>query len=491
MTIIKHWLLSYYHVHYSRIHYVLRLIRASSLILTIPLMMLLLYGIYGKLDIKDMFYGAVIAFLVSLIIVRPYYGDLSALTAYVELLARNQKAKAPALSFLSNFTKLSEAVGQLHHSWEEKKLQLESLVIESKILFDLLPDILITLDEDLRIIRTNSAAHNSFKRRMTQQLLEEVIPNPLLLNFVKWVLHDKKGKDLELYLPSLNRYYIVRIEKFPIPSPGGIAIIIIMHDVTESKNTEKMLSDFVANASHEIRTPLASLIGFVELLQTTAKDDRDAQDQFLKIMAEQGERMSRLVSDLLSLSKIEMNANTPPSDTVDIAHAIQAAIQQNQWNSQERNISIVVNIEDALPVITGDSNELVQLFTNLISNAVKYGYPHSIVTISAGICDTIPREVTSMERLEKMLFVSVQDQGEGIENEHLPRLTERFYRVDNARTRKSKVGGTGLGLSIVKHILRRHKGELGIESTIGIGSRFTAYLPAVPPEDCPLPLGEG
>jgi two-component system phosphate regulon sensor histidine kinase PhoR len=250
-----------------------------------------------------------------------------------------------------------------------------------------------------------------------------------------------------------------------------------MHDVTESKNTEKMLSDFVANASHEIRTPLASLIGFVELLQTTAKDDPAAREQFLKIMADQGERMSRLVSDLLSLSKIEMNANTPPSEFVRVESAIHAAIDQNRWSSKERNITIAFNREAPLPEITGDSHELTQLFTNLLSNAVKYSHADSTVTVSTGICETIPREATHAERLERMLFISVQDQGDGIEKEHLPRLTERFYRVDNARTRKNKVGGTGLGLSIVKHILRRHKGELGIESTVGVGSRFTVYLP--------------
>lgn len=437
--------------------------------------MLAVYGIYGKLDLKDITYGAIISFLVSLIIVRPYFGDLSALTAYVENLALNKKAKAPSLSFLSNFTKLSGAVDHLHKSWEEKKIQFESLIVESKILFDLLPDILITLDEDLKIIRTNSAAHSTFKRRMTQVKLEEVIPDPVLLNFVKWVMHDKKGKDLELHIPEpLNRHYIVRIEKFPIQSPGGISIIIVMHDITESKNTEKMLSDFVANASHEIRTPLASLIGFVEILQTTAKDDEGAREQFLKIMADQGERMSRLVSDLLSLSKIEMNANTPPSEQVNISHTVKLAIEQNQLQAKERNIVVQLSGTEQLPVIIGDSHELIQLFTNLLSNAIKYGHMGSVVTVTAGIYDT---EVSSAERGREMLFIAIQDQGDGIEKEHLPRLTERFYRVDNARTRKTKIGGTGLGLSIVKHILRRHKGELGIESTLGEGSRFTVYLP--------------
>lgn len=476
---MKALLLPYYKTRKERLSYMLRLVRASSLILTIPLIMLALYGIYGRLDFRDITYGAIIAFLVSLIIVRPYFGDLSALTAYVENLAFNKKAKAPALSFLSNFTKLSEAVDHLHHSWEERVVQFESLLIESKILFDLLPDILITLDDNCRIIRTNSAAHSAFKRRMTQMKLGEVIANPLLLEAVKEVMQDKKGKNLEIFLSEpLNRHYIVRIEKFPIQSAGGISIIIIMHDITESKNTEKMLSDFVANASHEIRTPLASLIGFVELLQTTAKDDEAAREQFLKIMAEQGERMARLVSDLLSLSKIEMNANTPPSEEVLMEDIIRSAIEQNQWNIQERNIQIEVHSVVLLPVVIGDGNELTQLLTNLISNAIKYGHENSVVTITAGVCDAIPQELKNQERgVENMVFVAVKDQGHGIEKEHLPRLTERFYRVDNARSRKNKVGGTGLGLSIAKHILRRHKGELRIESTIGIGSTFTVYLP--------------
>lgn len=455
----------------------LLLIKATLIIVIIPFVMLTVYGIYGALGTRSIFYGALASFIIALFVVRPYLTDLSALIAYVENLAFDRKTKAPNLSFLSNFAKLSGALGHLHDSWQKKRVQLETLVTESKILFDLLPDILITLDDDLRIIRTNSAAHNTFRRRMTHMKLEEVIPDPLLMSFVKWVLHDKKGKDLELYLPEpLNRYYIVRIEKFPILSLGGISLIIIMHDITESKHTERMLSDFVANASHEIRTPLATMIGFIETLQTTAKDDDIAREQFLKIMASQGERMAQLVSDLLSLSKIEMNANTPPSEDIEIDTLLQKVIEQHQWSAREYDTRIEAFIDDNLPAIKGDSHELIQLFTNLLSNALKYGERSSVITVKATTGTATLNEHTHAEALPA-LIISFQDQGDGIDKEHLPRLTERFYRVDNPRARRNKISGTGLGLSIVKQILRRHQGRLGIESTVGEGSIFTVYLP--------------
>ena len=468
VEVIKH--------HRREAAYFFRLLKASLLILIAPLMVLTIYAIYGKLTAADAIYGILAAFLISILFIRPYLADLSSLTEYVEQLALDRRVQAPALSFLSNVEELSSAVNHLHTSWETKKLHLEAAVIEGKIIFDTLPDIIIMTDSDFRIVRANSAAHITFGLSLNEKKLEEIIHDPLLFSFMKWVMHDKRGKDLEMTLPELQgRHYVVRIEKFPVHSPGGIALIIVMHDITEAKRTEQMFMDFVANASHEIRTPLTSIVGFIETLRTVAKDDKDAQQHFLGVMAQQADRMARLVSDLLSLSKIEMNANTRPTEKVDIRSIIETAVKQMEWNAKERNITIEKALTKRLPKITGDYNELLQVFSNLLGNAIKYGASDSKITVTAKMSTVVPKDAINYRALKRALAVSVEDQGEGIAPEHIPRLTERFYRVDTGRSRK--VGGTGLGLAIVKHILKRHQGALNIESVVGKGSTFTVYLP--------------
>lgn len=460
----------------KRLSFFSRLVKASLLILIAPLMVLTVYAIYGKLTALDALLGISASFLISVLFIRPYLADLSALTSYVEQLALDKRVQAPALSFLSNVEELSGAVNQLHSSWEAKKLHLEAAIIEGKIVFDTLPDMIVMIDSNLRIIRANSAAHITFGRSLNNRKLEEIIHDPLLFSFVKWVMHDKKGKDIELSLPELmGRHYIVRIEKFPVHSPGGISIVMVMHDVTEAKRSEQMFMDFVANASHEIRTPLTGIIGFIETLRTTAKDDPAVQEKFLSLMAQQADRMSKLVSDLLSLSKIEMNANTQPTETVDIKEILDSSKRQVDWSAKERNVDIQCDIQPDLPLVIGDSNELIQVFSNLLGNAIKYGSADSVINVRAYLTDVVPKDAINVKGISTAIAVSVQDHGEGIPPEHIPRLTERFYRVDTGRSRK--VGGTGLGLAIVKHIIKRHHGALHIESTLNKGSVFTVYLP--------------
>lgn len=453
-----------------------RLIKASLLIMIVPLMVLIVYAIYGKLTPTDALLGIIASFMISILFIRPYLADLSALTHYVEQLALDKRVQAPALGFLSNVEELSSAVNQLHVSWEAKKLHLEAAIIESKIIFDTLPDMIIMVDSHFRIVRANSAAHITFGRSLNGKKLEETISSPLLFSFIKWVMHDKKGKDIELFLPELmGRHYVVRIEKFPVHSPGGIAVIVVMHDITEAKRSEQMFMDFVANASHEIRTPLTGIVGFIETLRTTAKDDPEAQQKFLSLMAQQADRMAKLVSDLLSLSKIEMNANTQPTEHVDIQEVLDSSRRQVEWSAKDRHVEIKFSLPKDLPLVIGDSNELIQVFSNLIGNAIKYGHADSVINVRVSLTDTVPKTAISDRNMISAIAIAVQDRGEGIPPEHIPRLTERFYRVDTGRSRK--IGGTGLGLAIVKHIIKRHHGALNIESKLGEGSTFTVYLP--------------
>jgi two-component system phosphate regulon sensor histidine kinase PhoR len=247
-----------------------------------------------------------------------------------------------------------------------------------------------------------------------------------------------------------------------------------MNDITELKSVEQMRADFVANASHELRTPLASIKGFIETLQGPAKDDEPARIEFLQIMLEQADRMQQLIGDLLSLSKIEMNVHAVPVEPADLAAVIRKESEHFRRMAADKNVRLVLNIHDNLPMVKGEANELTQVAHNLISNAIKYGHADSDVTITATITTELPQDI-NMRNLTRVVAFSVRDQGDGIPKQHLPRLMERFYRVDSARTRQ--VGGTGLGLAIVKGIVQRHRGAIEIDSVVGEGTCFTIYLP--------------
>jgi two-component system phosphate regulon sensor histidine kinase PhoR len=242
-------------------------------------------------------------------------------------------------------------------------------------------------------------------------------------------------------------------------------VLMTVHDLTPLRRVEEMRADFVANASHELRTPLAALSGFIETLQGPARDDGPARERFLAIMKQQAFRMARLIDDLLSLSRIELNVHVRPETAVDLVAVVRQVTDAMQMLARDRGVDVVVKAPAEPVIALGDRDELVRVFENLVENALKYGAAGKRVEIGIG-----PGSGRTPEAV-----ISVRDFGPGISPEHLPRLTERFYRVDVAQSRAE--GGTGLGLAIVKHILARHQGRLAIESTLGQGATFTVHLP--------------
>jgi two-component system phosphate regulon sensor histidine kinase PhoR len=254
--------------------------------------------------------------------------------------------------------------------------------------------------------------------------------------------------------------------------------LIALRDASAERRLERLRSDFIANVSHELKTPIATLMGFIETLRGPAKGDVEAHERFLGIMHEQAGRMSRLVADLLSLSRIELNEHARPSGGVELADVIGRVANALSLRAAERDMKIELPMGPMGRAI-GDADELTQVFQNLIDNAIKYGRPGTAVTVSAArVADPaeIRAHLPGLRRAKAMIAVAVADRGDGIAREHIPRLTERFYRVDAARSRD--LGGTGLGLAIVKHVVNRHRGSLEIESVPGEGSVFTVYLPA-------------
>lgn len=448
----------------------------ALLVASLPTLLVLLgFTVLGDLDFAYFIAGCLAAVALSMLFVLPLLSNIAALTNYVADLSQDKRTRAPDLRFLSNFASLSGAFQRLQRTWDKQKQEMETVITEREILVDTLPDILIMTDTDTVIVRTNRAARAIFGQNLGGRKLFEVIPNRTLKQSVGIVLEDFKGQEVEFFLGDpINKDFQAVIERFPIPSEGGISLVITLTDVTQQKRIQRMRADFVANASHEIRTPLASIIGFIETLRGPAKDDERARDEFLKVMAEQAERMSKLVGDLLSLSKIEMNAHNVPTGKVDLVRMVRSEKQHFEWATKQKGISLKFKMNDNLPPVRGEEDELAQVVRNLLSNAIKYTNQDSEVTVAVRLTSELPDD-PAMRNLSRAMCFSVKDQGEGIPKEHLPRLTERFYRVDSARTRK--VGGTGLGLAIVKHVLNRHQGVLTIDSDVGKGSTFSVFLP--------------
>jgi two-component system phosphate regulon sensor histidine kinase PhoR len=263
----------------------------------------------------------------------------------------------------------------------------------------------------------------------------------------------------------VERHLAVTVSWLTLGPRRSPSILLFLKDLTAQRRLDQLRSDFIANASHEIKTPLASLLGFIETLQGAARHDEAARDRFLAIMAKQGQRMARLIDNLMSLSRVEMHAHLKPQDTVMICELVQQACDTLEPMAAEANIQVAVQAQAQGAAVLGDRDELTQAVLNLLHNAIKYGRPGGSVQVGVHRLQSGPMS---------MIEITVEDDGPGIPGQHLPRLTERFYRVPGPTALEK--GGTGLGLAIVKHIVNRHRGEFRIFSEEGAGSKFTVLL---------------
>ncbi len=336
-----------------------------------------------------------------------------------------------------------------------------------------LPDPFMLLDESERVIFANRAMVAVIGTDTQRKHVSSVLRTPAVLQAVQRTAATGEPTAVEFSFPvPVERYfqaYVTRTEQ----SPRWTALLL--HDVTAARKAEEARADFIANASHELRTPLAAVSGFIDTLRGHARDDESAREKFLEIMSVEAGRMRRLIDDLLSLTRIEQNEHVPPSGDVDIAGVLREAATALQGLAQLDNVTITLADAHDFPPVAGERDELIQLFQNLIHNAIKYGRVGGHVWISFAYAPGAA-PLQGRRNAGAMVSVMIRDDGEGIPREAVPRLTERFYRVDVKRSRER--GGTGLGLAIVKHIVNRHKGKLAIESKAGEGSTFTVLLPA-------------
>ena len=336
-----------------------------------------------------------------------------------------------------------------------------------KGLLNILPSPYILIDRNGRLTFINAEAKSIVPDSQIGSHISNVFRSPVFLSAVENAIHKDKEKILsfEIETPQFRQLkaHIFFISSSKIPNSFN-DIFIQFTDESTHIRSEKIRTDFVANASHELRTPLTSIMGYIETLQGHAKKDVKMQKVFLDLMNKQAGKMERLISDLMSLSRLEIDELKPISSTCSVKEIIEELVNSLKPLSVDNNVSLSFKIPKNFSSVIGDPSQLRQLFSNLIENAIKYSGKKSKVNI-----------YISKEKNKDMFGVVVEDNGHGIAPEHLSRLTERFYRANSSAEIEKE--GTGLGLSIVKHILIRHRGKLQIDSKIGKGSKFIAWLP--------------
>ena len=334
-----------------------------------------------------------------------------------------------------------------------------------------LADPVLLVGPQLRIVADNAPARALFGDKLLGQDLRLVLRHPVVLDAARQALAGDAPVGREVTgLGTDNGVFRVRAVIAGPDAAGRQRLLLTFADITQARLTERMRVDFVANASHELRTPLATLIGFIETLQGPAAEDEPARQRFLDIMGREAARMSRLIDDLLSLSRIELDKYVRPQTALELAPLFADVAKTLAMRLEADERHLVVTPHEHLPDVVADRDQILQVLYNLISNALKYGWSGSEITISA---DRVTTAGVPMVR------VTITDRGDGIAPEHLPRLTERFYRVDTSRSRK--MGGTGLGLAIVKHIIERHRGHFEVVSRQAEGTRVSFSLPEAPP----------
>ena len=329
----------------------------------------------------------------------------------------------------------------------------------------------LVLDRTGTVLHRNGAAARQYPNLQVGRVMTLVMRNPDLVAAIENAQRSGEAHSFELHetLPSETWDRIV-VAPLRRPDREWFAdenrqLLVTFQSLTELKRVDALRTDFIANASHELRTPLASLVGFIDTLLGPAARDAAAREKFLGIMRSQADRMSRLIDDLLSLSRIEMHQHVRPTGSVDLSSLLREVREGLQTQAKAADLDVVLSLPETPVTVTGDRGQLYEVFENLIDNAIKYGADGKRVEVA----------LARVDRAGMHAMVSIVDHGPGVEPEHVPRMTERFYRIDAEASRKKK--GTGLGLAIVKHIIQRHRGQMSIKSKPGEGLRVDVLLP--------------
>ncbi len=410
---------------------------------------------------------AALAAVVSFIAARRIAGPLYQLQAAADRLATGDLTSRAPVPDTSELAGLAEALNRMAGRIQSQLSHIEQQSREQGAILSSMAEGVVAIDDADRILIVNPAAEQMLglsAEQVSNKTIQEAVRYPTLQRFIESLRgdHPPEEDDSLLHMPGSR---LVQMAGTDLHDGEGrpIGLLIVLNDVTQAHRLDEMRSDFVANVSHELRTPITSIKGFVETLRQGAINDPQKTEEFLEIVGRQADRLNSIISDLLTLSEIERKEDTAqiPMEQQSICPVIEAAVSNLRHRAAESRVRVDVECADGLSSAV-NAPLLEQAVTNLLDNALKYSPEDDVVTVRA-------------DQSAEELVISVSDNGPGIDPEHLPRLFERFYRVDKARSRK--LGGTGLGLAIVKHIAQAHKGTAEVESTPDKGSTFTIRLP--------------
>ena len=449
---------------------------ARVLVLSAPAaIVFVILAIFGFLAPFSAILSYVFIVLFNMIFLSPMTLELQHLKKYINKLALGENIEDMHLTE-QEAKGIAEAVNSMHRFWVAKTDALEAEAMSDAAVLDTLPDPVLMIDRSGNVLGANLAARKLLGEHLTEKNIENIFSSNNFITATQKVLKkESEAENLIFYTTPNKQKIYAHIKTVPWFSKGRAVAVISLYDLTKAAKIEKLQSDFVANASHELRTPLSVISGFIETLQTTAKNDETAREQFLSVMAEQASFMSDLIENLLSLSKIELLQDQIPADKTDIGKIALEVIDALQLKAQSRAINLVLEKPSRLKKITADAGQMKQLIQNLVDNAIKYGVSGSTVTILIKEVNQIPPSKTFNVAEGKALAVSVNNKGSKIEPEALSRLTERFYRLQEHKNLGIK--GTGLGLAIAKQIIMRHRGNLTVSSSNKNGTTFTFYIP--------------
>ncbi len=368
----------------------------------------------------------------------------------------------------------TEHLHQVSKELEHKTTELLQDQNELQTILSSMIEGVIVVNKDERIILINSPVHEMLDLR-SQDTIEkpywEVIRNDEINSLLKEAIHFKKSLKKEIMIIAPMESHFSMQVSCVLSNQQLSGVVAVFHDISELKKMERMRSEFVANASHELKTPLTTIKGFVETLKEGALKDPVRAMQFLQIIEKHTARLEQLVNDLLNLSAIESKEVDFKFEHIPLGTVIETVVNFSKENIEKGQHKIIVNVEGNLPTVFIDRHRIEQAFFNLLDNAIKFTPPGGVIALSA-------------KKEDDFIRVDVKDNGIGIDAAHLPRIFERFYRVDKGRSRD--MGGTGLGLSIVKHIVLAHHGKISVSSEPGKGSTFSIFLPFRTPPAPPL-----
>jgi two-component system, OmpR family, phosphate regulon sensor histidine kinase PhoR len=451
----------------------MRAMGALAAIAGVPVVALLLLVLMGWASPMPALLASAVVVLAALALALFWSRDLDVLAEALRQVGTDEPTvRSVGEPLLPGMRRLGRAVERLARRVTARTALVEQLRRADGTVVERLPDPLIVLAADRSVRRANSAARAAFGADMPA-----VLRHPDLRMAIDRAFASGVTATAEVTLPApVPREVYAAVVPVDPPMADGDHAVVVLSDRTRERAVERTRADFVANVSHELRTPLASLIGFIDTLRGPAADDPPAQQRFLGIMGEQAARMNRLIDDLLSLSRIELIEHQVPSERVDLAALLPRLAAASEPRLKERSVSLDVRIAADTPAVVGDADQLAQVAQNLLDNAMKYGKEGGAVRLEVTVAQPgLSPGSTRGWPARPGVVMTVADEGAGIPRAHLPRLTERFYRVDTGRSRAA--GGTGLGLAIVKHIVNRHRGQLLIESEEGIGTTVSVWLP--------------